>query len=262
MGLFDGGDLFGSLGSAVADVAGIALAPETGGLSLAALAPAGISGAASLLGGSQANQKTWDIAQATNAASLASSREQMAFQERMRSTQYQTAVQDLQKAGLNPMLAYTQGGAGTPVGAMPTYSTPHMKDAVTPAISSALSAYQGYTDAALRKEQTLNTSAQTALTNQSAIKAVAETAKINQDEKTSQASEKVNLMNLQQIAQQINQSMSQIRLNSALTGEAAARTKNEQENTAKTANPWWVNGLLRYGKTLSDKWDEIRSKQK
>ena len=39
------------------------------------------------------------------------------FQERMRGTQYQTAVSDMQAAGLNPMLAYSQGGAGTPVGA-------------------------------------------------------------------------------------------------------------------------------------------------
>lgn len=40
------------------------------------------------------------------------------FQERMRSSQYQTAVEDMKKAGLNPMLAYHQGGAGTPTGAM------------------------------------------------------------------------------------------------------------------------------------------------
>lgn len=42
---------------------------------------------------------------------------QMAFQERMRGSQYQTAVTDMQAAGLNPMLAYQQGGSGTPTGA-------------------------------------------------------------------------------------------------------------------------------------------------
>lgn len=40
------------------------------------------------------------------------------FQERMRATQYQTTVEDLKKAGLNPMLGYTQGGAGTPAGSL------------------------------------------------------------------------------------------------------------------------------------------------
>lgn len=47
-----------------------------------------------------------------------------AFQERMRATQYQTATADMQAAGLNPMLAYSQGGAGTPTGAVGSSSAP------------------------------------------------------------------------------------------------------------------------------------------
>lgn len=45
--------------------------------------------------------------------------DQMEFQMMMSSTAYQRAVKDMQKAGLNPMLAYQQGGASTPGGAMP-----------------------------------------------------------------------------------------------------------------------------------------------
>lgn len=91
---------------------------------LAAAAPAAISAVSSFLGTRSANR--------TNRAI---SREQMGFQESQSSTAYQRAMEDMRKAGLNPILAYQQGGASTPSGA-----SANMQDAVTPGVNSAMGA--------------------------------------------------------------------------------------------------------------------------
>lgn len=49
---------------------------------------------------------------------------QMQFQHGMADTAYQRATADMKKAGLNPMLAYRQGGAATPAGAAGAGSMP------------------------------------------------------------------------------------------------------------------------------------------
>lgn len=60
----------------------------------------------------------------TNRKAKKLAREQMRFQERMSNTAYQRAVKDMRKAGINPMLAYMQGGASAPQGASPNLRAP------------------------------------------------------------------------------------------------------------------------------------------
>lgn len=60
------------------------------------------------------------------------------FQERMSGSAYQRAVGDLQKAGLSPMLAYSQGGASSPGGSAASGPAPIPKiNALAGAVSTA-----------------------------------------------------------------------------------------------------------------------------
>jgi len=91
---------------------------------IAAFAPALIGGAFGLAGQAMANRET-----------EVSTARQMAFQERMSDTQYQRGMEDMRKAGLNPILAYKQGGASAPSGA--SYTAGNVGSAGVAGASSA-----------------------------------------------------------------------------------------------------------------------------
>lgn len=76
-----------------------------------------------------------NVAMQYNSAEAAKNRE---WQERMSNTAYQRAVEDMKKAGINPILAYANGGASTPGGNAGTISAANMGLASSSAASIGL----------------------------------------------------------------------------------------------------------------------------
>lgn len=140
-----------------------------------------------------------------NTANAKQAQKQMDFQERMSNTSYQRAVADMKAAGLNPALAYQQGGAQSPAG-----TSARMENSAAAATNSAAAAGQTYSAIQTQKE------------NQALVRA--------QRDKTIAETENTRAEALARIADL-----------TARAGETGQRTRTERH---RTGTEYWHNRWL------------------
>jgi len=112
-----------------------------------------IAGGSSILDGILGNNANAKQAAKNRQFENEQAERQMAFQREMSTTEYQRAVEDMRKAGLNPILA-AKGGNSSPSGASGSGSSAHMENVLAEAGAVPMQMAKMKADLALTKEMT------------------------------------------------------------------------------------------------------------
>ena len=191
------------------------------------------------------SQQAANAARDANAANLEIAREQMQFsagqaqremdfQERMSGSAYQRGVEDMRRAGINPMLAVGNGGASSPGGAMGSSAGATMEpvpSVVANSLSSAVDVLKTLVEFRTARAQIDNLSADT-------LKKTAEVSKVVADTGLSKASTSAVDANRKKTLQQTNTIQ-------MANNEIARRQAVEGlSKSGKSSGPSWIWGAL------------------
>lgn len=129
------------------------------------------------------------------AAASAASAKQRAWEERMSNTAYQRAVKDMRAAGLNPALAYSQGGASTPSAGIADVPK-NLLGGVSKGIATALNVRQAQADVELTREQTDNTFVDRLLKQQQGTESMARVRNIDADTANTELNSRITALSI------------------------------------------------------------------
>jgi hypothetical protein len=156
---------------------------------------------------------------------------QMEFQERMSNTAYQRAMDDMRKAGINPIMVSKLGGASTPTGAMAP--VPDFGNIGTKAMQNLATAKQMQ----LTNAQIENTKAQTNLSESNSALNVAKENKIRSEIRNIDMKTSLDAMDVKALA---DQGLSPMQMKHTVLNQAGSEVYNKAKeianNMGKQAN--------------------------